>query len=114
MVIFPFGFYILDGKTPVYVGNDLEAQKTVSAWKDANPGQVLLSVDQIGASQILTTFQGWDYGTSYRNMDQAPLLFATVISRAQQAGHERRYSVYDDALAGHAMLFKSVLAGRAY
>jgi len=22
MIIFPFGFYILAGKTPVYVGND--------------------------------------------------------------------------------------------
>ncbi|MET4041024.1 hypothetical protein ABIC03_002715 [Bradyrhizobium sp. RT6a] len=54
MIIFPFGFYILEGKRPVYVGNDLEVQKTVRSWMGANPEKVRLSFDQIGSAHILT------------------------------------------------------------
>jgi hypothetical protein len=35
VIVFPFGFYSLDGRTPVYVGNDLDAQNTVRAWMEA-------------------------------------------------------------------------------
>ncbi len=27
MIIFPFGFYILEGNRPTYIGNDLERRK---------------------------------------------------------------------------------------
>ncbi|MBR0865941.1 hypothetical protein ACVIWV_002441 [Bradyrhizobium diazoefficiens] len=40
MIIFPFGFYTLEGKRPIYVGNDIEAQKTARAWIEAPRGSV--------------------------------------------------------------------------
>jgi hypothetical protein len=110
MIIFPFGFYILDGKTPVYVGNDLEAQNTVRVWKEANPEQVRLCLDMVGPLQIRTTFVGWDCGASRSSMDQSPLLFETVVLRHEETLRERRYSGYDAALAGHAAM-RDALAG---
>lgn len=104
MIIFPFGFYILHGKMPVYIGNDLEAQKTVIAWKQANVEQIQLGFDQIGPVQVSTVFHGWDHGASHSRMDQSPLLFETVISGGQYDSHQRRYSDCDAALAGHAEL----------
>lgn len=29
MIIFPYGFYILDGARPVHLGNDLEAHEAM-------------------------------------------------------------------------------------
>jgi hypothetical protein len=104
MIIFPFGFYILDGKTPVYIGNDLQAQNTVCAWKIAHPERVRLRFDEVGSVQVLTIFEGWDHGASRSSMDQAPLLFQTTVFRDQDDLHKRRYSDYDAAMAGHAEL----------
>jgi hypothetical protein len=105
VIIFPFGFYILDGKMPVYVGNDLEAQNTVSAWKAINAEQIRLAFDKVGPVQISTVFEGWDHGASYAHMDQAPLLFETTVLNDPNDPHQRRrYSGYDAALAGHAEL----------
>lgn len=36
MIIFPYGFYILDGKRPIHLGNDLEAREAMMSWMDAN------------------------------------------------------------------------------
>jgi hypothetical protein len=110
MIIFPFGFYILDGKAPVYVGNDLEAQNTVLAWKEANPEQIRLGFDEVGLVQIMTIFQGWDYGASHSSMDQEPLLFETTVSRDQKELHKRRYRNYEAAIAGHAELLDTLAA----
>lgn len=105
MIIFPFGFYVLDGKTPVYVGNDLEARNTVHAWMEANPEQIRLGFDQVGPMQVLTVFQGSDHGASRSRMDQAPLLFETTISGGpDDLEARRRYNDYDAALDGHAAL----------
>ncbi len=105
MIIFPFGFYILDGKIPVYVGNDLDAQNAVRAWEQANLEQVRLGFDEIGAMRVLTIFLGWDRTSSPSRMDQAPLLFETTIVDGRDELHtRRRYSDYDAALAGHAEL----------
>lgn len=111
MIIFPFGFYILDGKTPAYVGNDLEAQNTVRAWREANPEQVRLGLDVVGPLQIRTTFVGCDYGASRNSMDQSPLLFETVVRRQEETVRERRYGSYDAALAGHAEILDSLASG---
>lgn len=54
MIIFPLGFFILEGKRPVYLGNDLEAQKAVRTWINANPDKLHLSLDVIGPVQFLT------------------------------------------------------------
>ena len=103
MIIFPFGFYILDGKTPVYVGNDLQAQNTVRVWIEVNDEQVTLSFDEVGPMQISTMFRGSDHAVSGSRMDQAPLLFETTISGApDDLQVRRRYSDYDAALGGHA------------
>ncbi len=105
MIIFPFGFYVLDGKTPVYVGNDLEAQNTALAWMEANPEQIRLGFDQVGPMLVLTVFQSSDHGASRSSMDQAPLLFETTISGGpDDLEPRRRYSDYDAALEGHAEL----------
>ena len=103
MIIFPFGFYILDGKTPVHVGNDLDAQNTVRAWAKANPEQVRLGFDEAGAMRVLTMFLGWDRSSSPSRMDPAPLLFeTTILGSREELQLRRRYSDYDAALAGHA------------
>ncbi|MET4388078.1 hypothetical protein ABIB73_003840 [Bradyrhizobium sp. F1.4.3] len=105
LIIFPFGFYILDGKMPVHVGNDLEAQNAVCAWAKANPEQVRLGFDEVGAMKVLTVFLGWDRSSSPSRMDQAPLLFETTITgHREELQLRRRYSDYDAALAGHAEL----------
>ena len=64
MIIFPFGFYILEGKRLVHVGNDLEAQKTVRTWMDDNPEKVILRCDRVAQEQITTRFLG--YNAEYR------------------------------------------------
>lgn len=105
MIIFPFGFYILDGKTPVHVGNDLDAQNAVRAWAKANPEQVRLGFDEVGAMRVLTIFLGWDRSHSPSRMDPSPLLFETTVVNDREELHtRRRYSDYDAALAGHAEL----------
>ena len=104
MIIFPFGFYILDGKSPIYVGNDLEAKDFVRAWLEANPGQVRLGFAAIGPARILTRFLGWDEAFRSSSMDPEPLLFETTLDGAPDIGARRLYRDYDDALAGHAEL----------
>jgi hypothetical protein len=44
-------------------------------------------------------------------MDQSPLLFETVVRRQEETVHERRYSSYDAALAGHAEILDSLASG---
>jgi hypothetical protein len=105
MIIFPFGFYILDGKTPVYVGNDLDAQNIARAWMDAHPEQIRLGCDEVGPVRILTVFQSSDLGASRGSMDQAPLLFETTVSGGpDELQAHRRYRDYDAAREGHAEL----------
>lgn len=102
MIIFPFGFYILDGKSPIYVGNDLDAKDFARAWLEANPGQVRLGLDAIGTVRISTRFLGWDEAFRSSRMDPEPLLFETTLDGAPDIGTRRLYCDYDDALAGHA------------
>jgi hypothetical protein len=105
LIVFPFGFYILDGQTPVYVGNDLEAQNSVRAWMKANPEQVRFGFDEVGAMQVRTRFLGWDRSASPSRMDQTPLLFETTIVGGRDEIHMcRRYADHAAALAGHAEL----------
>jgi len=104
MIIFPFGFYILDGQFPIYVGNDLEAQNIVRAWMEANPEKVRLRFDRLGCTQILTKFLGWNTGSRASRMDQEPLLFETIMDRDGEIPVRRLYSDYEAALAGHAEL----------
>jgi hypothetical protein len=104
MIIFPFGFYILDGKSPVYVGNDLEAQNIVRAWMEANPGKVRLGFDAMGPIRVLTRFLGWDESLRSGSMDPEPLLFETTLDGDPEIGTRRLYRDYRAALAGHAEL----------
>jgi hypothetical protein len=112
LIIFPFGFYILDGRTPVHLGNDLDAQDAVRAWMKANPDQIRLGFDEVGAMRVLTRFLGWDPVASPSRMDQAPRLFETTITgEREELQLRRRYGDYDDALAGHAELVALVRGG---
>ncbi|WP_439399512.1 hypothetical protein ACRQ5Q_19340 [Bradyrhizobium sp. PMVTL-01] len=104
MIIFPFGFYILEGKRPIYMGNDIEAQRTVRAWIEANPTTVHLRLDVIGLVQVSTRFLGCDESGRSAAMDHAPRLFATTFCEEGKSTVRRLYSDYDAALAGHAQL----------
>jgi hypothetical protein len=105
LIIFPFGFYILDGRMPVRLGNDLAAQTAMRAWMHAHPEQIRLGCDDIGAIKVETVFLGWDRVASPARMDQTPLLFETTIAHGQgEPQMQRRTSDYDDALTGHAAL----------
>src|SRR5689334_11325460 len=104
MNIFPFGFYILDSTSPIYVGNDLEAKDFVRAWLEANPEKAQLAVDAIGPFQILTRFLGWDERLRSGSMDATPLLFETSLDGGPGVAERRRYRDYNAALAGHADL----------
>ena len=88
-----------------------EAQNALRAWKEANPDQIRLGFDERGPLRIMTIFQGWDYGASHSSMDQAPLLFETIILRDQKELHKRRYRSYEAALAGHAEVLNALAAG---
>lgn len=104
MIIFPFGFYILDGRSPVYVGNDLDAQNTVRAWLDANPERVRLAFDAVGPVRISTRFLGWNEQPRPDSMDPAPMLFETTLDGVPELATRRVYGDYETALAGHAEL----------
>jgi hypothetical protein len=112
MIVFPFGFYILEGKRPVYVGNDLEAQKTVRSWMGANPEKVRLSFDQIGSAHIATKFLGWNAARS-NSMDRTPLLFEGALIADEQTHVRRFYGDYDAALEGHVKLIE-IAKGRLH
>lgn len=113
MIIFPFGFFILEGKRPVYLGNDLEAQKAMRTWIDANPERVHLRLDVIGRAQLLTRFLGFDANGQSAKMVQAPLLFETTCSENEKTTLHRLYSDYDAALAGHVQLIE-IARGRLH
>jgi|SRR6478609_4051606 hypothetical protein len=104
MIIFPFGFYVLEGKLPIYVGNDLEAQKAMQVWIEANPQRVRLRLDVIDSKQLLTKFRGFDASDRSATMDQGPLLFETTCCEEEQVIVRRLYGDYDAALRGHAEL----------
>ncbi|MET4275175.1 MULTISPECIES: hypothetical protein [unclassified Bradyrhizobium] len=105
MIIFPFGFYVLEGKRPIYVGNDLEAQKAMRAWMEANPHRVHLRLEVIGLEQPLTRFRGCDESGRSAAMDYAPLLFETTCYGRKDTVR-RLYHDYDAALRGHAELIE--------
>jgi hypothetical protein len=104
MIIFPFGFYILEGNRPTYIGNDLEAQKTVRAWIEANPERVRLRFDVVGPTQVLTKFLGWNDGVRSSSMALKPLLFETTLVVDLERATRQFHSDYDAALACHAEL----------
>ncbi|MCK1432518.1 MULTISPECIES: hypothetical protein [unclassified Bradyrhizobium] len=106
MIIFPFGFYVLEGKLPVYLGNDLEAQKAMQAWLEANPDCVQLRLDVIGPEQLLTRFLGFDVSGRSAAMDHGPLLFETTCCEKENITVRRLYHDYDAALRGHAELIE--------
>ncbi|MBP0116390.1 hypothetical protein [Bradyrhizobium vignae] len=102
MIIFPFGFYILDGKRPIYLGNNFEAQETMRNWMRLNPDKVLLRSDMVGATEIFTEFLGCDRTAVSATMCQGfPLLFKTTRSAHGVAAEIRRYDAYDDSIRGH-------------
>lgn len=103
MIIFPFGFYILDGKRLIHLGNDLEARKASTAWLEANNNGRLRS-DVIAGAQLLTRFLGFDQSGRSAAMNYAPLLFETALCDDGKITRCRLYSDYDAALAGHAEL----------
>jgi hypothetical protein len=104
MIIFPFGFYILEGRSPVYVGNDLEAQSIVRTWMEANPEKVCLGLEAIGTIRVLTQFLGWDQSLRPSSMDLVPWLFETVLEGDPEIDARRLYGDYQAALDGHAEL----------
>ncbi|MCK1546955.1 hypothetical protein IVA98_00515 [Bradyrhizobium sp. 160] len=106
MVIFPFGFYILEGASPVYVGNNLEAQRITVAWMDANPDKVCLRSEAVGPTELATKFLGWDGSGGSAGMGQAPFLFATTCSCEGRPLMKRLYRDYEAALAGHTELIE--------
>lgn len=110
MIIFPFGFYILDGKLPVYVGNDLEAQNIVRAWQEANPEKLRLRFDVIGSMQVLTRFLGWNEHLRSDSMDQGALLFEATLDGGGGIPARRLYGEYDAAIAGHAELVEIAIS----
>jgi hypothetical protein len=104
MIIFPFGFFILDEKAPVYVGNDLRAQTIVRAWLEANPDKVRLAFDAVGPARVLTRFLGWDESPRSSSMDPEPMLFESSSDGIPEIAERRLYRNYHAALAGHAEL----------
>ncbi|RXH25310.1 MULTISPECIES: hypothetical protein [Bradyrhizobium] len=111
MIIFPYGFYLLNGKRPIHLGNDLEAREAMMTWLDANNSGHLRS-DMIGGAQLLTRFRGFDDTGWSAAMHQAPLLFETMFCSEGEVTRHRQYAEYDTALAGHAELLD--ISGRLH
>ena len=106
MIIFPFGFFILEDRSPVYVGNDLGARSLVQAWLEANPGLVRLACDVVGPVQVGTRFLGWDESPRAGRMDPEPLLFESRLDGVPEIAERRLYRDGREALAGHAELIE--------
>jgi hypothetical protein len=101
MIIFPFGFFILGDTSPIYIGNDIEAQKTVLTWMRLNPDKVLMRSDFVGSTEIVTRFLGWDENGGSATMRQSPLLFKTTSTAEGVVVSHRLYSDFEAAIEGH-------------
>lgn len=84
-----------DGKTPVPVLN----RGAWSRWYTTSPHDRLLFRTIIGPFTVSTVFVGMDYNF----FGGLPLLWETTIFGREDTQVERRYSTYDDAVAGHAI-----------
>src|SRR5689334_23023446 len=102
----PRRLYILEGRTAVQIEDgDLS---TFEKWKSEHPDSENLAVDTVDGAEIKTTFLGWDHGLyhvlyarAYGRPEPPPLLFETRIHGGPHHMKCRRYSTYDEALAGH-------------
>lgn len=92
------GLYILNGKTPVPVGS-------IEEWsKSFFPGRSTLAREYVGDTYVSTIFLGADYSFGGR-----PLFFETLVDKGDDF-YTVKYSTWDGAMAGHAVIVADLTA----
>jgi len=91
------GFYILKGREPVPATAQEWAMWYEAAHED---GSISLAHDTIGEASVSTVFLGLDQRLG-RDDGGPPILFETLIFGGDNDGDGRRYSTWDEAMAGH-------------
>jgi hypothetical protein len=100
------GFYTLDGKEPVFLGNDSAAFIEMARWRDECWEQCQLAHDEIGNASVSTVFLCWNHGV---HRDTAPpLLFETMVFGGVYNHAQQRYATFDEAMAGHAVFVDQI------
>ncbi len=84
--------YILDGKEPV---PELDSIKWATWFQTADRS---LARTQVSDVTISTVFLGLDHNFS---LSSPPVLFETMVFGGELDGETRRYSTWDEAIAGH-------------
>ena len=94
------GRYVLDGHKPVPC-HDLMAW---GQWLQSAPNRVVARTMVREGVEVSTVFLGLDHQFS----NGAPLLFETMVFRNGDGQDMDRYSTWDEAVAGHEAMVKSV------
>jgi hypothetical protein len=100
------GFYTLNGKEPVYLGNDAAAFVEMSRWRDESWDRCQLAHDEIGKAAISTVFLCWNH--SLHRDTLPPLLFETMVFGGAYNHAQQRYATFDEAMAGHAVFVAQI------
>jgi hypothetical protein len=91
--------YILNGHEPVPV--DL---MTWARWLEENRDQKRVAIDKVGETTVSTVFLGLDHSFG----DGPPLLFETMTFEGPISDECERYTTWDEAVAGHAVMCERV------
>lgn len=92
--------YILDGHKTVAC--DL---LTWARWLDENNESRIVKKDTVGKSRVSTVFLGLDHSFG----DGPPLLFETLVFEGPLEDEMDRYSTWEEAERGHAVMVERVM-----
>jgi len=92
-------YYKLEGHTPVVCSNALEWAQ----WFESVKEERIVAKTKIGDIEVSTVFLGLDH--SYNGK---PLLFETMIFGGPLDQEMDRYTTWDEAVAGHAVMVERV------
>ena len=90
-------YFILVDREPVPASAEDWAAWWEAAHKDGG-APLLVARDTIGDAVVSTVFLGLDHGFGRTT---APIVFETLIFGGDNDGDGRRYSTWDEAMAGH-------------
>ena len=92
--------YVLDGKTPV-------PEPDLSTWVQwLGSADRCVALTEQGDVSVSTVFLGLDHNIS----GSQPLLFETMVFRADKSNETVHYSTWEEAEKGHAEMVKRVLS----
>ncbi len=93
------GLYVLDGKTPIPVNDNIQW----GSWFKA--ADRLVARDKVGKSEITTMFLGIDH--DFLGVGP-PILFETFVNGGLTEQQQDWYTTWDDAESGHRRMVEAI------